>query len=422
MYSHLGLDIAFVAAVTVIWFMIGYQVLLFFFAHRYYWRSRGSGPVAPSVDGAELPGVSVLVPCHNEELVIAGTIEALRALDYTGPQEFLIIDDGSTDRTAEIVRSFSADPRIRLLQVPPERAGRGKALALNAALTSARHPILAVYDADNRPQPGALRPLVEALVRDDRLGAAIGMYRVINRHRNLLTRFLNIEGIAYQWIVQAGRWAVMRFAALPGTNYVIRRSLVESLGGWDPAALTEDAEMTLRIYEAGYCVKFVPTSVSWEQEPETIRTWLRQRHRWVRGHNHLVKAHLRTLFRIRPRTIGLELVYSLCLYYAFFMAIVVSDLFFLFGMLGLLRITVTGPYAAVWLFAGLLFFLEILVVLAYEQEAGPFNALLVLAMYFTYCQLWIPVAGWALWDDVVLRRPIKWAKTRRFQVEATERA
>ena len=55
------------------------------------------------------------------------------------------------------------------------------------------------------------------------LGATVGMYRVVNRYRNLLTRFLNLDGISFQWIVQAGRWMLMRFVTLPGTNYVIRR-------------------------------------------------------------------------------------------------------------------------------------------------------------------------------------------------------
>src|SRR5262249_3421158 len=152
-----------------------------------------------------------------------------------------------------------------------------KAAALNFALRHARHAVLAIYDADNTPEPGALRPLVQALISDSRLGAAIGMYRAINRRQALLTRFLNIEGIGFQWIVQAGRWMLMRFTPLPGTNYVIRRELVEALGGWDEQALTEDAEMTIRVYQAGSQIRFVPASVTWEQEPQTLRVWFRQR-------------------------------------------------------------------------------------------------------------------------------------------------
>lgn len=118
-----------------------------------------------------------------------------------------------------------SDPRLTLVQVPPTLAARGKSAALNYALAYADQPFVAIYDADNRPEPAALRPLVETLVQDPKLGATIGVYRCMNRRRNLFTRLLNIEGIGFQWIVQAGRWELIGFAALPGTNYVIRRSL-----------------------------------------------------------------------------------------------------------------------------------------------------------------------------------------------------
>jgi cellulose synthase/poly-beta-1,6-N-acetylglucosamine synthase-like glycosyltransferase len=417
MYSHTILDTVFLASVTVIWFMVGYQALLFFLGHQFYQRTRRSGMFVPSVPDSELPAVSVLVPCHNEELVISGTLQALFALEYpVALVEILIVDDGSTDRTAENIQRFAQDPRLTVLRVPPEIAARGKAGALNYGLTAAKHPIVAIYDADNRPEPGALRPLVEALVRDPSLGAAIGIFRCLNRRRNLLTRFLNIEGIAYQWIVQAGRWALMRFTALPGTNYVIRRPLLHSLGGWDQSALTEDAELTLRIYEAGYSIAFVPTSVTWEQEPENLSTWLRQRHRWVRGNNHVFKKHASKLLRIRPRSIGVELLYSLSLFYGFFVAVVASDLFFVLGAAGLVHLEVAGPYALVWLFAFLAFCLELAIALAYENEGESWaDNLLIIAMYFTYCQLWIPVVAWAFYDDFITRRPAKWAKTRRFE-------
>ena len=82
MYSGTVFNVIFLIAVTVIWFMIGYQALLFFMGYRYYSRIRRSGPFMPKVRDSDLPGVSVLVPCHNEELVIEDTIKALLALHY----------------------------------------------------------------------------------------------------------------------------------------------------------------------------------------------------------------------------------------------------------------------------------------------------------------------------------------------------
>jgi len=419
MYSSVFLDALFVASVTLIWFMLAYQCLLFFLGHLYYRRSRAWARETASLPDSELPSISVLVPCHNEELVIAHTLRALVALDYpAGKLEILVINDGSTDRTAEIARGFAADPRVRLLEVPSAVSARGKAGALNFALRQARHPVLAVYDADNMPEPGALRALATHLMRDARLGAVIGMYRAWNRKRSLMARFVNLEGIGFQWILQAGRWMLMRLNTLPGTNYVIHKALVEQLGGWDEQALTEDFELSIRIYRAGYQIQFLPAAVTWEQEPERLGVWFRQRRRWVRGSNYIVRRHGFSLLRARPRRIGVELLYSLSLYYLFFLAVVASDVLFLLGAAGLTAINVPGPYGLVWVFAYTTFVLQLVIALTCEEgEESWRNVLLTLAMYFTYCQLWLPVVAAAFYDDFIARREIKWAKTERFDME-----
>jgi cellulose synthase/poly-beta-1,6-N-acetylglucosamine synthase-like glycosyltransferase len=415
-YSSLPLNALFVIAVTLIWFMLAYQSVLFFLGHRYFILTR-RGARHDALPDAELPDVAILVPCHNEEKVIAGTLRSLLALNYPFEKlRIFAIDDGSTDGTAAVVQSLR-ERRVELLAVPPSRAARGKAAALNYGLHSVSQPLVAIYDADNRPEPDALRPLVEALVKDSKLGASVGMYRVVNRRRNLLTRFLNIEGIGFQWIVQAGRWMLMRFVTLPGTNYVIRRELLARLGGWDEGALTEDAELTIRIYQVGSFVKFVPNSRSWEQEPETLPVWFRQRHRWVRGHNHLSRKYAGQLLRMRPRRIGLELLYSLFLYYVFFVAVVISDLLFLLSLTGWIAIRVPGPYTMVWVFALAMFVLQLVIALSHEPgEDSALNISLIGVMYFTYCQLWIPLVAKAFWDDFIVRKPMRWAKTERFDV------
>ena len=421
MHSSILIDGLFVASVTLIWFMLGYQCLLFFLGHKYYRQMRVFKHKMPTVPDADLPAVSILVPCHNEERVIDHTIRSLQALEYPdGKIEFLIINDGSTDRTAEVVREFTSDPRVRLIHVPPERAARGKSGALNYALGQAKHSVLAIYDADNLPEPGALRPLAQQLVLDPTLGAAIGMYRAWNRKRAWLTRFLNIEGIGFQWILQAGRWMLMRLTTLPGTNYVIRRSLVEQLGGWDESALTEDAELSIRIYQAGYRIQFIPSSVTWEQEPEGLKVWFRQRRRWVRGSNYLFQKYASSLLKTRPRRIGFELLYSLALYYLFFLAVVISDVLFILSASGFIHMTVAGPYGTVWLFAYATFVGQLVIALSCEPgEDTLLNIMLTFVMYFTYCQLWIPVVAVAFYDDFIAKREKKWAKTARYEVSAT---
>ena len=211
---------------------------------------------------------------------------------------------------------------------------------------------------------------------------------------------------------------LLKMCTLPGTNFLVYKSILQHLNGWDEQALTEDAELTIRLCEAGYQIKFIPYAVTWEQEPRTLKTWIRQRTRWVRGNNYVLRKYLFKLFRFKPRIIGFELLYSISLYYVFFLAIVLSDILFLLCMLNLIFIPVLGPYKQVWRVAVILFVMEILLALSREKEEDtPLNFLLILLMYFTYCQLWIVVVFKGFYDDFVLKREMKWAKTERFIVK-----
>jgi cellulose synthase/poly-beta-1,6-N-acetylglucosamine synthase-like glycosyltransferase len=412
MISSRLLDAFFVVSAMTIWFIIAYQFTLFLAGLVY---SRRAAQKSPEV--FDWPAVSILVPARNEERVIVSTMEALLALDYpTDRLEVMIVNDGSTDATEALVQARTAiDPRVRCLTVPAERSGRGKAAALNLAFSLVRHDLIAIYDADNRPDPNSLKKLVYSLARQPELAAAVGKFRCINRTRTLLTRFINIESLAFQWIVQAGRWALLGVTTLPGTNFVIRKKALQDAGGWDEEALTEDAELTIRLYETGRRIRFVPDAVTWEQEPESLRVWFRQRTRWARGHNYVLSKHLGRLLHLKPRVLALEILYALFIYYVVFAAVAVSDITFVLAGVGLLKIRALGPYSEVWLLAFALFVLEVTIALSREKDEDSFiNLVLVVVAYFTYCQLWIPVVVRAFFDDVVLRRKRVWAKTERY--------
>jgi cellulose synthase/poly-beta-1,6-N-acetylglucosamine synthase-like glycosyltransferase len=421
MYLHLVVDYVFVFSVIVIWFMLAYQFILFFLGFLYGFRADRQRRELEKAN-LELPAVSLMIPAHNEGMVISGTLKALLNLEYPPDRlEILVINDGSTDDTAERVAAMAADdPRIRLYNVPKEFAARGKSAALNRGLLQCRHDVIGIYDADNVPEPDSVIQLARQLVSDAALGAVIGKFRCINRKRNLLTRFINLESLAFQWIVQSGRWRLLEMATLPGTNYLIRRSLLVELGGWDEQALTEDAEMSIRIYQAGYLIKFIPYAVTWEQEPETLRVWFKQRTRWARGNNYVLEKYATSVFRIKPRVVGVELFYTMAVYYVFFMAILLSDLLFILSLFGFVSILVPGPYSEVWLFAYLLFILELVIAISREKEDSLSNIVLIAVSYFTYCQLWIAVVLKGVWDDFVLKREHVWDKTQRFKTAGAE--
>ena len=258
MFRSIFIDGLFVLSVVVIWFMLAYQFVLCLLGWLYSHRAAREGREL-AARNLDLPRVSLLIPAHNEEVVLEHTLAAMAALNYpAGALEIIVINDASKDQTGAIADRWAAkDPRIRVMHLSQaERAG-GKSAALNKGMRLARFEAIAIYDADNTPEPDALLHLARQLAVHPELGAVIGLFRCVNRKKNLLTRLINIEGLSYQWIVQAGRWMLMRVCTLPGTNLIIRRPILEKLGGWDSQALTEDAELSYQIYEAGHRINLV---------------------------------------------------------------------------------------------------------------------------------------------------------------------
>jgi cellulose synthase/poly-beta-1,6-N-acetylglucosamine synthase-like glycosyltransferase len=341
------------------------------------------------------------------------------ALDYPSDRlEIIVINDGSSDRTGEIVRAFSTrDARVVCFDVPEGQGGKGKSRALNLGLKQASHPYIAIYDADNTPEPDALRYLAAQLLMHPELGGVLGKFRTVNKTRSLLTRFINIETLSFQSILQAGRWKLLRIATLPGTNFIMRREVIEEMNGWDEGAITEDSELSIRMYIAGWKIKFIPYAVTWEQEPETWSVWLRQRTRWVRGNNYVSKKFLHERKSIPSFLLRFELLYSIALYYIFFFAILISDVLFVLSITGLIAIPLPGPYTLVWVMAVVLFFAEIMLALSYDREDTPLAFLLIGVMYLTYCQLWLVVVGLAFYKDVIKKEQMSWAKTKRFKLQ-----
>jgi cellulose synthase/poly-beta-1,6-N-acetylglucosamine synthase-like glycosyltransferase len=160
----------------------------------------------------------------------------------------------------------------------------------------------------------------------------------------------------------------------------------------------------------------VPLSITWEQEPEELSVWLRQRTRWVRGNNYVLRKFARKTYRLRSKFLLMEFIYLFALYYLFLVAIVISHILFILSAAGLISLNIPGPYTAVWVSAFFLFVLEIIVVLSYEREDSFINILLTVGMYFTYCQFWLFVVFKALILDTLGHRKGIWDKTVRYKV------
>ena len=412
-------------AICAIWSLMILNVILSIGGFLHYMRLEKTGG---RVSLKEYPMVSILVPAHNESIVISRTVRALLRFDYPKEKyEIIVINDNSTDDTEEKLQAIQREfPDRRLMVVSTDNVvgGTGKSNALNIGFSLSKGSVIAIYDADNTPEPQALTILVENLMADPKRGAVIGKFRTRNRNATILTRFVNIETLAYQCMNQAGRYFYFKLCTIPGTNYVIRRSIIEEIGGWDPKALSEDTEISFRLYRMGYYIQHMPLAVTWEQEPHLLPVWFRQRTRWAKGNLYVLVKNFKYAFDPHAGKMRLDVIYYLIVYILMLSALVISDAVFFTGILGFTHVTLGGFSTLLWVMAILVFVVNIMLTLVTEKNEFTLeSAALALLMLFTYSKLWVFVVVKALWmsvSDAVVGKQVVWDKTVRYEEKASD--
>src|SRR5690625_2283768 len=415
-------------SIYLIWTMLLYHLFLMVggYLHSIKYKDFKEEIVTLEKD---YPQVSILIPAHNEEVVIEETIKAMLRLQYPKNKlEVIIINDNSNDDTGAIIDSYAKKHScIKAIHTKPPHAGKGKSGALNQGLKTATGEIIVVYDADNTPEPDAIYYLAFGLKNDPKAGAMVGKFRVVNANHNLLTRLINIETITFQWLAQAGRWFWFKMTTIPGTNFAIRRSILEKLGGWDEKALSEDTELSIRVYNMGYYIRFFPEAITWEQEPETLKVWWRQRTRWARGNLYVIFKYIFQFWKLKNKKVFIDLYYFLFTYFLFFGGILLSHAIFVVNLMHDLKLSI-GLVSYVLLIVGfLLFVTEVCLALSMEhKQLSIKNFFVVLFMYFTYSQMWLFLVAYASILEIkrlLFRQEAKWYKTERFkQVKKGSRA
>lgn len=405
-------------AILSIWLLLLVNVSLTVAGYVYYSKTEHTD--VPALK--DYPMVSVMIPAHNEAMVIVQTVTAILHFDYPASRyEVIVINDNSSDNSAELLENLKRlypEHTLKIINTDNVTGGKGKSNALNIGYAQAVGDIIAIYDADNTPERGALKILVSELMNDDTLGAVIGKFRTRNRSVSLLTRFINIETLAFQWMAQAGRWQLFRLCTIPGTNFVIRRTILDAIGGWDEKALADDTEISFRIYMMGYKIKLQPKAVTWEQEPQVLGVWFKQRKRWVKGNLYVLAKFLPMVFKKEAKYIRFDIIYYLCIYLLLLFSLLVSDALLLGDFVGLVHSTLAGFSLLLWLMAILLFVVGTYITVTTERgELNFSNFFLIMLMYFTYSKLWMIVAAAGFIDfaiDKVFKRKAKWYKTERF--------
>jgi biofilm PGA synthesis N-glycosyltransferase PgaC len=252
----------------------------------------------PNVAGAT--GVSVLIAAYNEEMVITRTLQYVLASEYP-VDEVLVVDDGSTDGTAAMVRDVAdLDPRVRLLQQP----NSGKWAALNRGFEAAAHPVVVTLDADTLFAPTTVGHLVAGFSSPE-VGAVAGVIKVGNYARNVVTRWQALEYITQIGVDRSASALLNAVMIVPGACAAWARDAVLEAGGYSNATLAEDCDLTLLLHQRGWRVEQADEAVAFTEAPETVDALLKQRVRWMFGTVQAVWRHRDMLLRPRFGWLGM---------------------------------------------------------------------------------------------------------------------
>jgi cellulose synthase/poly-beta-1,6-N-acetylglucosamine synthase-like glycosyltransferase len=274
------------------------------------------------------PRVAVLIPAYNEETVIVRTIRSVLNSDYKN-LHVIVIDDGSSDDTAEVARkAYASEIAAGHVQVLSKPNG-GKAAALNFALDRLTEEIYVGIDADTVIAADAISKLIPHF-EDPRIGAMAGNAKVGNRV-NLWTRWQALEYITSQNFERRALDLFHVVTVVPGAIGAWRTAPVKAAGGYPLNTVAEDADLTMSLLEAGWRVNYEDRSLAFTEAPIDAKGLMRQRFRWSFGILQAVWKH--KLAFVRNKAMGLFALPNIVIFQMFLPLVSpFIDLMFLAGV------------------------------------------------------------------------------------------
>lgn len=390
----------------------------------------------PAAGGEDKDGYRffIMCPCRNEEAVIGVTVKRLLAIDHP-KKKILVINDGSTDGTEDVVRSFESSGPVEVINTVD--SGRGKGEALNFGFLHIieelksegegdySRVIIGIVDADGQPEQG-ICSAVEPYFFDRRVGAVQSAVRIANAKANLIATCQDVEFTGFSQAIQKGR-DKLGSVGLGGNGQFARLSALCSLSMEHPwnRSLTEDLDIGMRLILAGWRVRFCPAAFVAQQGVEHMRPLVIQRVRWMQGHfscwryipSLLKNKNLPWKTRIDNTAYLLFGVTPILV----FISIVIS----LFAAIGV--ISVSNRFADwllganFFLFLFLFYFLSFIIAIVFVTWYARYRKMSLVRLFFLYhlfaiyTLMWIPASMGAAIN--LLRGQREWVKTGRTSAE-----
>ena len=300
-----------------------------------------------------LPPVSILIAAYNEERAIADSLTSIITLQYSGPIETIVINDGSTDRTAEIVEDFINHrdrPKNHSIRLVNAEQNAGKSNALNLGLAQASHDLIVTVDGDSYLRPNSLTNIVVNLISGPSRNVAVaGTVLVRNSRSNLLSKIQEWDYFLGISVVKRTQSLYQGTLVAQGAFSIYRRHALEAVGGW-PDTVGEDIVLTWGLAKNGWGVGYAENAFVFTNVPETLSAYYKQRRRWARGLIEAFKKYPEVIYDLRLNTpfiyFNLLFPYIDFSYLFFFLPGVIAAIFFQwYALVGLLTLLLL-PLAA----------------------------------------------------------------------------
>ncbi|QNE79377.1 glycosyltransferase [Streptomyces finlayi] len=350
--------------------------------------------------------VSVLVPAYNERECIAATVRSLVASDY--PIEIIVIDDGSTDGTADIVQALRL-PNVRVVR----QRNAGKPAALNNGIAHARYDIVVMMDGDTVFEPCTVRELVQPFA-DPRVGAVAGNAKVGNRD-SLIGAWQHIEYVMGFNLDRRMYDLLGCMPTIPGAVGAFRREALDRVGGMSEDTLAEDTDVTMALHRDGWRVVYAENARAWTEAPESVQQLWSQRYRWSYGTMQAIWKHRRSVIERGPSgrfgRVGLPFV-SLFMVVAPLLAPLI-DVFLLYGLV----FGPTGKTVAAWF--GVLVVQAVCAAYAFRLDRERMVHLISLPLQQILYRQLMYVVLLQSWITALTGGRLRWQKLRRTGVVGT---
>jgi cellulose synthase/poly-beta-1,6-N-acetylglucosamine synthase-like glycosyltransferase/peptidoglycan/xylan/chitin deacetylase (PgdA/CDA1 family) len=237
--------------------------------------------------------VSVIVPAYNEKEGIAAAVRSIASGDHPGGIEVVVVDDGSTDGTADIAAGLGL-PNVRVVRKP----NGGKASALNTGVALAQHDLIVMVDGDTIFEPDSVRRLVQPFA-DSRVGAVAGNVKVANRD-SMVAKWQHIEYVIGFNLDRRMYETLRCMPTVPGAIGALRRVALHYAGGITDDTMAEDSDVTMALLRAGWRVVYEENARAWTEAPATFRQLWKQRYRWSYGTMQAMWKHRRAVVEHGP--------------------------------------------------------------------------------------------------------------------------